>query len=254
MPSFNRLLFIIVAALSASVLPAVALSAPSAAQPSPGVRSADANALVDAIARTDQLSGVALVAMNDEVLFKRPFGFANLEWDIANVPEGKFRLGSLTKQFTAAAILQLQEAGKLSVDDPVSKYYTDAPASWKDVTIKHLLTHTSGIHNYTSMDRFFAKEARLDRTPKEIIELTRDQPLDFPPGSQFRYDNSAYVLLGYIVEKVSGERYQDYLQNHIFKPLGMTSSGYDDSAEILHHRTYGYDRTKTGLKNQRFSI
>jgi D-alanyl-D-alanine carboxypeptidase len=201
---------------------------------------AKADALIQPNVRDDQFSGTVLVARNGTPIFRHAYGLANREWSIPNSMNTKFRIGSITKQFTATAILQLQEAGKLSVDDPVSKYYVDAPAAWKDITIRHLLTHTSGIPTYTSMPKFFDGQARLDRTPEEIIKLTQDQPLEFQPGTKFSYDNSGYILLGYIIEKVSGEHYADYLQHHIFDPLGMKDTGYDLSEKIIPHRASGY--------------
>ncbi|HEY4275362.1 MAG TPA: serine hydrolase domain-containing protein [Rhizomicrobium sp.] len=210
---------------------------------------AKADALIAPIAKADRFSGAVLVARGGKPVFRKAYGLANREWNVPNDPETKFRIGSITKQFTAMAILQLQEAGKLSVDDPVSKYYTDAPAAWSAITLKHLLTHTSGIPSYTSIPHFFDAEARRDRTPEEIIKLTADKPLEFEPGSKFAYDNSGYILLGYIIEKVSGETYADYIQHHIFDPLGMKSSGYDVSTVVLPKRAAGYSRSKNGLIN-----
>lgn len=210
---------------------------------------AKAEALISPIAKAGRFSGTVLVARDGKPVFRKAYGLANWEWNIPNTPDTKFRIGSITKQFTATAILQLAEAGKLSVDDPVSKYYADAPAAWSGITIKHLLTHSSGIPSYTSIPHFFEQEARRDRTPEEIVKLTADKPLEFAPGSKFAYDNSGYVLLGYIIEKISGERYADYLQHHIFDPLGMTSTGFDVSETILPKRAAGYSRDKGKIGN-----
>src|SRR5712671_4473271 len=144
--------------------------------------------------------GSVLVARDGKILFEKGYGLANAEWNIPNTPQTKFRLGSITKQFTATAILQLAEQGKLAVADPVSKYYTDASESWSKVTIHHLLTHTSGIPSYTDDREFFPKKSRDPRTPAEIIKLTQDQPLQFEPGAKWKYDNTGYILLGYIIE------------------------------------------------------
>jgi CubicO group peptidase (beta-lactamase class C family) len=213
---------------------------------------AKVDALIAPLVKADRFSGAVLVAKDGKPVFRKGFGLANREWNIPNDPTTKFRIGSITKQFTATAILQLQEAGKLSVDDPVSKYYTDAPPAWSGITLKHLLTHTSGIPSYTGIPHFFEQEARRDRTPEEIVKLTADKPLDFPPGSKFAYDNSGYVLLGYIVEKVSGEHYADYLQHHIFDPLGMKATGYDVADVILPERASGYGREKGQIVNAHF--
>ena len=145
----------------------------------------------------------------------------------------------------------MQDAGKLSIDDPVSKYYREAPAAWNGITIRNLLTHTSGIPNYNDGPDFF-KQSRLDKTPDEIIELIRDRPLDYATGSKFVYDNTGYVILGYIIEKVSGENYADYLQHHIFVPLGMKSSGYDTNEAIIPDRSAGYHFAKGKYANGAF--
>lgn len=228
----------------------VATSHLAHAQPTPDSGLiAKAEALIEPIVKADQFSGSILVARNGVPLFRQSFGLANREWDVPNTPDTKFRIGSITKEFTATAILQLAEGGKLSIDDPVSKYYVEAPPAWKDITIKHLLTHTSGIPSYTAIPHFFAADARLDRKPEEIIKLTQDKPLEFAPGSKFSYDNSGYIILGYIIEKVSGENYADYVQHHIFDPLGMKSTGYDVSETIIPKRASGYDWAKTKLIN-----
>ena len=201
---------------------------------------AKAEQFVNALVAQNQFTGTVLVAREGKPIFRKGFSFANREWDIANGPETKFRLGSITKQFTATAILELVEAGKLKTDDPISKYYTDAPASWSKITIHHLLTHTSGIPSYTSIPGFFQKEAMFDLTPAEIVKLTQDQPLEFEPGEKWKYDNSGYILLGYVIEKVSGQSYADFIRQHIFEPLGMRDTGYDNTKDVLRHRASGY--------------
>jgi D-alanyl-D-alanine carboxypeptidase len=194
----------------------------------------------------DMFSGAVLVAANGKPVLRRGVGLADRELGAAATPEMKFRIGSITKQFTATAILQLQEAGKLSIDDPISKYYPEAPAAWSKITLRHLLTHTSGIPTYTALPGFFGREARLPHTPGELIKLTRDKPLEFEPGSKFAYDNSGYILLGYVVEKVSGQPYADYLEQHVFGPLRMTGSGYDQAGPIIPGRAPGYQRGPDG--------
>jgi len=206
----------------------------------------EAQAAIDAYKQDDVFSGAVLVAVDGHPVLRWGVGLADRELATPATPNMKFRIGPITKQFTATAILQLQEAGKLSVDDPVSKYYTDAPPAWARITIRHLLNHRSGIPSYTGLPGFFDREARLPKTPEELIKLTRDKPLEFEPGSRFAYDNSGYILLGYIVEKVSGERYADYLQKHIFGPLGMAHSGFDETGPIMVGRAHGYDRGRDG--------
>lgn len=206
--------------------------------PNPAFAS-EAQTALKAYVVEDVFSGAVLVAVDDQPVLREAVGLADRELGVPNAPDFKFRIGSITKQFTATAILQLQEAGKLSVDDPVSKYYPAAPASWAKVTIWNLLTHTSGIPTDTAI-HVFDVSARLPHTPEELIQLTQDKPLEFEPGSKFAYNNTGYVLLGYIIEKVSGQPYADYLKQHVFGPLGMTSSGYDSSAEIIPGRAKGY--------------
>lgn len=207
---------------------------------------AKAEALVQGFVKDGRFSGAVLVARDGKPVLREGFGLANREWDQAVTPDTEFRLGSITKQFTATAIMQLVEQGRVGLDDPISKYYAAAPKAWGKVTIRHLLTHRSGIPSYTAIDGFFRMQARIDRTPDEIIALTRDQPLQFEPGSKFEYDNTGYILLGYVIEKVSGQSYADYLKDHIFKPLGMDHTGYDVSGEILRRRASGYERSATG--------
>ena len=197
-------------------------------------------AAVQAYVAKNQFSGTVLVAKDGMPVFRESFGLANRELNVANTPKTVFRLGSITKQFTAASIMQLAEAGKLNIEDPIGKYYTNAPAAWAKVTIRHLLSHRSGIGDYTDIPNFFEKMAAQDRTPEQIIEMTRDQPLAFEPGTKFAYDNSGYIVLGYVIERVSGQTYADYVDTHIFKPLGMKDSGYDVSTTILPRRAAGY--------------
>ncbi len=192
----------------------------------------------------DLFAGCVLVAQNGAPL-RQGFGLADREWNVAHRPGGKFRLGSLTKQFTATAILQLMERGRLALDDKVAQDFAEAPAAWAEVTVLHLLTHTSGISSYTSLPHFFAQEARRDRSPREIIALTENMPLDFPPGSTFKYNNGGYVVLGHIIELLTGQSYEDYVRGNIFDPLGLKDTGYEHVAAILPERVRGY-RFKDG--------
>ncbi len=232
--------------LAAALLAGPALAASRTCAGPDFARRADA-AIADFV-EAQAFSGAVLVARDGRVEFQRGVGLADREWNAPNAPDTKFRLGSITKQFTAAAILQLAEAGKLRLDDPISRFYRDAPASWSKVTLRRLLTHTSGIPSYTS-PQFMNGPQRLPRRPEEIIGLTRDAPLEFEPGSKFIYDNTGYILLGYVIEKASGQSYADYLQNHVFGPLGMRDSGYDVTAKVLPKRASGYDLGPNGWVN-----
>jgi len=191
--------------------------------------------------KRDHFSGSVLIARDGKVLFSRGYGMANLELDVPNTPETKFRLGSITKQFTAAAILLLQQEGKLNVQDKLKKHVPDAPAAWDEITIHHLLTHTSGIPNYTSFPEFL-KTLPVRVTLKELIAKFRDRPLDFKPGEKHQYSNSGYVVLGQVIENVAGQGYASFLGAKIFGPLGMKDTGYDNAGTILKHRASGYTR------------
>lgn len=196
--------------------------------------------------------GSVLVAKDGKILYRGAVGKAQAEWDIPNTPETKFRLGSITKQFTAVAVLQLVEKGKINLSAPVKTYYPEAPAAWDAITIHHLLNHTSGIPSYTELPGFFEKSSMLPMKANEVVKLTQDKPLEFPPGSKFHYNNTGYVLLGAILEAVTGKPYGDYMRQAIFNPLGMQDTGYDVSAVILKHRAAGYQGGKSGLENARY--
>src|SRR5215467_3341635 len=207
--------------------------------------------VVQSFVENKQFMGAVLVARGNDVLLDKGYGFANLEWNIPDSPKTKFRLGSITKQFTAASILLLEEREKLKVDDPVTKYIPDAPAAWDKITIFNLLTHTSGIPNFTSFPDYRDTEAAAT-TPEKLVARFRDKPLDFEPGTKWNYSNSGYVLLGYLIEKISGQSYADFLQENIFTPLGMKDSGYDSNFKVIAHRAAGYTRGKDGVENAGF--
>jgi len=223
----------------------MAVSGPALAQEESEYRD-KAIPLVQSYVESGFFSGAVLVAKDGQPLLRESFGLANREWNIPNAPDTKFRLASITKSFTATVILQLEEAGRLSVDDPIANYYESAPAAWEDITVKHLLNHTSGIPSYTAIPGFFENMSGTDLTPREIIELTQDEPLHFAPGAEYEYNNTGYVLLGYTIEKISGQSYGDYVQDHVFDPLEMRNSGYDDNDTIVPQRAYGYARRPNG--------
>jgi CubicO group peptidase (beta-lactamase class C family) len=196
----------------------------------------------------NQFMGSVLVARDGKVILSKGYGSANLEWDVPNSPSAKFRLGSITKQFTAACILLLEERGKLKVEDPVKKYMPDAPAAWDKITIFHLLTHTSGIPSFTGFPDYRSTEA-IATTPEQLVARFRDKPLEFQPGEKWNYSNSGYVLLGYLIEKISQQSYRQFVQENIFNPLGMKDSGYDSNTEIIAHRASGYEPGAKGPAN-----
>ncbi len=194
--------------------------------------------------------GAVLVAEGDHILLDQGYGMADLEWNIPNAPDVKFRLGSLTKQFTATLVPLLQQDGKLHIEDPVGKYLPDAPKSWEKITLANLLGHTSGIPNFTS-DKDFLTWGMSRHTTEEEIAFFRDKPLAFEPGSKFAYSNSNYEVLGAVIEKVSGEKYGDLLHKRIFDPLGMHDTGLDTDELILPKRAQGYSPGKDGLIHAR---
>jgi CubicO group peptidase (beta-lactamase class C family) len=210
---------------------------------------AKANEYMAAAQKVDKFSGSVLVARDGKPILSKGYGMANYEWNIPNTPETVFRLGSITKQFTSAAIMLLQERGKLSTSDPVCKYVTECPAAWEPITIKHVLTHTSGIPNYTSFPGWMDKKSVLPVTTAELLAEYKVKPLDFTPGEKFSYSNSGYHLLGAIIEKVSGKSYTDFLQENIFTPLGLKQTGYDMPKPLIKWRANGYNRVGDGLEN-----
>lgn len=188
-----------------------------------------------------------LVAKKGKVLYRKAFGKANIENNIAMRPDHVFEIGSITKQFTAVSILMLEEEGKLSIQDPVKKYIPTYP-NGENITILHLLNHTSGVKSYTNIPNLesFAKD---HKTPMEIIEFFQSQPIDFEPGEQWRYNNSGYIVLGHIIEEISGMSYEDFIQKRIFDKLGMKNSFYGNKSRIIKNRASGYQPTQDGIKN-----
>jgi CubicO group peptidase (beta-lactamase class C family) len=173
--------------------------------------------------------GAVLVARGGTVILSKGYGLADAERGIPNTPQTRFRLASVTKQFTAMAIMILQSRGRLDVQDSICAHLADCPDAWRPISIHNLLTHTSGLPNYTDFGDYEATQM-LPATPAELVARFRDKPLLFPPGSQYMYENSDYVLLGQIIEQVSGQSYADFLRSAIFEPLGMRDSGVDPGA------------------------
>lgn len=188
------------------------------------------------------------VVQNGEVVHAKGYGQANVELSVPATAETVYQIGSITKQFTATAIMMLVEEEKLAIDDPISKYLDNTPDAWKDVTVRHLLNHTSGIKSYTSIADNMAKN-RLDRSKDDIIGTVRDLPLEFAPSEKWVYNNTGYFLLGLIIEKVSGKSYAEFLDERIFKPLDMTATRVNDIKDIVKNRSNGYQWTGARLQN-----
>jgi CubicO group peptidase (beta-lactamase class C family) len=212
-------------------------------------KAAKIDQLISLYHKYGQFNGSALVADNGKVIYKKGVGLANMEWNIPNTPDTKFRLGSITKQFTATLILQLAEQGKIKLDgkliDYLPEYRKDTGAK---VTIHNLLSHTSGIPSYTSLPGFFANVSRNPFTVDDFIKKYASGDLEFEPGTKFVYDNSGYFLLGALIEKVTGKPYEQVLKENIFDPVGMKNSGYDHWKTIIGKRATGYTQTPRGYE------
>jgi len=224
--------------------PAAAASSVSRVPPAEAVQPVEA-ALARATAE-GRFSGVALIAKDGRPLFQHAYGMADREHGVANTLETRINLGSMNKMFTAVAIAQLVAQGKLSFQDPLSKYIPDFPtaAAARKIRIEHLLTHTSGLGDYFT-DRFFRERPT---TVAAMLDVAReDTTLAFEPGSQQRYSNTAFLVLGAVIEKVTGEDYYDYVRDHVFAPAGMTSSSWPLGAEP--GRAFEYEISpRTGMQ------
>ncbi|MBC8163956.1 MAG: beta-lactamase family protein [Roseiflexaceae bacterium] len=201
-----------------------------AAERQPAPDSAQTVAAIDqylsGLTTSGQFSGAVLVAKNGAVVIARGYGAADAAGSVPNSPETRFRLASISKQFTAMAIMQLVDRGQIGLDTPACEYLDSCPAAWQRITVRHLLSHTSGLPNFTDFGSYEATMAQ-PTTPEDLVARFRDQPLLNEPGAVYRYINSGYVLLGVIVERVGGTNYGEYLDEHVFGPLGMRESGYD---------------------------
>jgi D-alanyl-D-alanine carboxypeptidase len=200
---------------------------------------------LDAIAskqfKENEPGAAVLVMKSGTPLLRKGYGMADLEQGIRMTPGAVIRLGSITKQFTAVAVLQLVESGRIALNDPITKYLPDAPTHGKTITVEHLLTHTSGIPSYTGKAEF-RKRVADDLKPKEIVEVVQKDPLEFDPGTKWSYNNSGYVLLGMLIESVSGMPYAEYLEKNVYPRAGLTSTRYGDNKTIVPGRVPGYSR------------
>lgn len=216
---------------------------------------ADAQNSVTATAVTDyvkaemarqKIPGLSLlVAKGGKIIRAEGFGLANVELQVPVKPETVFQSGSVGKQFTATAVMMLAEEGRIGLDDPLARYFADAPTSWKDVTVRELLSHTAGFGDYPKDFNF-----RKDWSEDEELKLIEGIPLAYPPGTSWKYSNFGYVTLGILIYRVTGEFYGDFLQRRIFQPLGMQSTRIISEADIVPNRSAGYRLEKGELKNQ----
>lgn len=219
----------------------LAAAAPPPARPAPGPAAA-VEALLQRSFPADRPGAAAIVVKDGRTLYRGARGMADLEMGVALQPDMVFRLGSITKQFTAVAILMLAEEGKLSLEDPIEKHLPGYPTQGHVITIEHLLTHTSGIQSYTDMPGWMTTKILAPMSVEELVDGFKREPMQFAPGTRWAYNNSAYVLLGAIVEKASGKTYEAFVRERIFEPLGMSSSQYDRTERIVPRRARGYTR------------
>jgi CubicO group peptidase (beta-lactamase class C family) len=212
------------------------------------------DAFVAAEMREQRIPGLELAMLRDgKVVKAKGYGLANVELDVAVKPETVFQTGSVGKQFTATAVMMLVEEGKVGLDDKLSKYLAGTPEIWKEVTVRNLLTHTSGIADYT--DSEYTKPGGLinlrgDYTEEELYRRFVQLPLNFETGTKWKYSNTGYALLGFVIHKVTGEFYGDFLQERIFRPLGMNATRIISEADIVPNRASGYELVKGEIKNQ----
>jgi CubicO group peptidase (beta-lactamase class C family) len=204
--------------------------------------------LIDGHMKATGFSGSVLLAKDGKPLVANGYGFANVEWQVPNTTTTKFRIGSITKQFTSMIIMQLREQGKIKLEDSMCLYVAPCPDTWKPVTIHHLLTHTSGIPTYTGIPAW--REVNMaPKTTDQIIAFFRDMPLQWTPGERYAYNNSGYFLLGVIIEKITGRKYEQALQEMILTPLGLSDTGYDWTKTIIPKRASGYTGVGSSLAN-----
>ncbi|WP_026933078.1 serine hydrolase domain-containing protein [Christiangramia echinicola] len=200
-----------------------------------------------------QFNGSLLVAEKGEVILKKGYGLANMEWNIPNGTDTKHRVGSITKQFTSMLIMQLVEENKLELDKPITTYLKDYPKETGDqISIHHLLSHTSGIPNMTSFPGFFEDMSRDPYSVRELTGVFADSSLVFKPGEKFAYSNSGYILLGAIIEEATGKPYEEVLHERILDPLNMKDTGYDNFEKIIKNRSTGYEQRGSKFTNSKY--
>jgi CubicO group peptidase (beta-lactamase class C family) len=199
------------------------------------------NAYMDGLVKAGKFNGSLLIARDGKVMVSKGYGMSNFELDVPNTPQTKFRIGSITKPFTAMAIMLLQQRGKLTVQDSICKYLSDCPAGWQQITLHHLLSHSSGLAKHDKADDYL-RTAMMPMKVTQLIDSFKNKPADFKPGEKFDYNNNGYILLGYVIEKLSGQSYETFLRENVFVPPGMTNSGYDQHEPIIKNRATGYVR------------
>ena len=226
-------------------LPASAVHAESVSASVDQALAARIDALVAPLYQAKEPGATLIVVKDGKTLLRRAYGMADVAGKVPMRPEATLRLGSITKQFTAVAIMMLADEGKLALTDPITKFLPDYPAQGKLITVEHLLTHTSGIVSYTGKPDFASRAGR-DLTVPQVIDYFKNDPLEFAPGSKYAYNNSGYFLLGAIIEKLSGQSYATFVEQRIFTPLKMTHTAYEGSERALTQRAAGHTQTDAG--------
>ncbi|NOT32363.1 MAG: beta-lactamase family protein [Planctomycetes bacterium] len=238
------------------MIAALVLHAPLLLQTSAAASTQDAaraDAIVQKTMHGEGAVGISVAVLRgNEMVYSKAYGFVDLEFAVSADEETMFRIGSVTKQFTAAGILKLAERGKLSVDDPLTKFLPDYPTHGHEITLRHLLTHTSGVHNYTDLGPKWEAVQPWELSDDELVALWQDLPLDFAPGERWNYSNSGYYLLGMVIAKVSGSSYADFLRETFFEPLKLTRTRYDSNGEVILNRAQGYSFGDGKFWNDRF--
>jgi len=241
----------LVPALLLATLAALSPLIPARAEGPDEALAAKIDAVMASVYKPGQPGAAIIVQRDGRTIVRKGYGMADLELGVPVAPDMVFRLGSITKQFTAVSILLLAQDGKLGLQDEITKFLPDYPTQGKRITVEHLLTHTSGIQSYTDMPEWLPLW-RKDFTVKELVDFFKDKPMQFEPGQSWAYDNSGYILLGAIIEKVSGKTYEEFVNERIFKPLGMTGSSYDHTERVIPRRVAGYQEDKGSFVNAPF--
>ena len=240
-------------ALLAALAASLSILAPACAAPTPQDNrhafERDVDALLQGYVKQQDWAGNVAIVYDGTQIVRGVYGMGERTWQIPTRADAVYRVGSVTKMFTAVTVLQLVQAGQMSLDASVRTYLPDLPSAWQPVTIRHLLTHTSGAPEYMSSTNSFRTLMRVERTPPAVLALIQDRPLRFTPGSKYEYSNTNYVALGMIVEKLTGKSYADVIESRFLRPLGMTHSGYFDYTRIVPALVPGYLREDGRLQN-----
>lgn len=240
-PTASRLL-----SLFLMLAPALALASP---QENRQAFERDVDAMLQGYVSQHDWAGNVAIAYAGRQIVRSAVGIGDRSWQIPTRPDAVYRVGSVTKMFTAVAVLQLGQAGRLSLDASVRTYLPELPPGWQPITIRHLLNHTSGLPEYMSSTNSFRTLMRVDRAPDEVLALVRDQPLHSIPGSKYAYVNTNYVALGLVIEKATGKPYAEVVETRFLRPLGMSHSGYFDYTRIVPSLVPGYFRDDGRLQN-----